>query len=204
MNAVTVRANEILERVRRLDDAVAQLCFYRNLLEDLNSRLPIHLPADHFYAVCDVRAAVLRSAIGLSVAVLDSTDSRGNRASVGHIVQLLKDQHVVDYLSENDLNRKQKLNDAKVHYDRVFREPLVKRVQGLRHNEIAHLLIRKIPDLPVEYTDVFTLADQVETLVLTLHEGVGWVPHFVESKNKATERAMLFWQAYFAGVNSPT
>jgi hypothetical protein len=84
------RANDLLERADKLDDAVSNLQAFRSLLEDLNARTPIDLPPPQVRAIGMVRAAILRSAIALVVAILDSKGS--DRVSLGQIADLLEDQ----------------------------------------------------------------------------------------------------------------
>ena len=92
------RANDMLERIYKLDDACATLHGFRSLLEDLNSRSPIELSREQVHAVTIVRAGILRSAIGLAVAMLDKPDWRGNRASLGYIIGVSsEDEEAADF-----------------------------------------------------------------------------------------------------------
>jgi hypothetical protein len=49
----------------------------------------------HISAITMVRAGILRAAISTVMACLDPADRRGNRASVGQILQMLEDDCVV-------------------------------------------------------------------------------------------------------------
>lgn len=206
MSDVIDRANDVLERADLLDDAVAELHGYRSLLEDLNRRSPVNAPPEHVRAIRLVRAAILRSAIGLAVAILDATDRRGNRASFGHIFSLLKDTAVADILFSPNPKRdakpiRQRLGEAQVRYNNISAGPLLQRIRDLRHNQIAHLLVRDEPIASVEYTDIFALTDEIEMLLTTLYEGFGkGLAHFVGLKARTTGQAKLFWQTYFAGM----
>jgi hypothetical protein len=207
------RANDVLERADTLDDAVSNLQAFRSLLEDLNDRTsldlpPLDLPQQQVRAIEMVRAAILRSAISLVVAILDPTDRRGNRSSLGEIVKLLSDEALVEFLlttlskGRGAMPVKQKLHEVRSRYDQIAIEQSFKRVRDLRHSAIAHLLLRDEPLETVEYSDIFALADEIERLVITLYEGFGNIPppNFLSLKKQTVERAKLFWQTYFTGA----
>jgi hypothetical protein len=74
-------------------------------------------------------------------------------------------------------------------------------VEQLRHDEIGHILMRKELTPTVQYSDIFALGDEIEQLVITLHEGLGiQSPRFIALKAQIAEQATVFWQTYFAGV----
>ena len=56
-------------------------------------------------AITMVRAGLLRAAISTVMACLDPSDRRGNRASVGEILDLLQDE---DWLLRSSRNPKQR------------------------------------------------------------------------------------------------
>lgn len=205
------RANDVLDRAMKLDDAVAELRGYRSMLENLNSRSPIKLARPHVQALAVVRACILRSTIGLAVAVLDPPDQRrGNRASLGQIIEQLKDQNLSDFLTAPNAKRSakpnsQKLSDACTRYDRLYAGEMSKRVRLLRHS-IAHLLVQDASSLPrVDYSDIFALADEIEECLISLYQGFGIrEPYFIELKERSAERAELFWETYLRGVSINT
>ena len=80
MREVVDRGNDVLERAALLDDAVSDLHAFRSLLEELNNQPTVELPPEQVRAITVVRAATLRSAIGLAMAILDRGDHRDNRA----------------------------------------------------------------------------------------------------------------------------
>jgi AbiU2 len=192
---------------------VSNLQAFRGLLEDLNGRSavdlpPLVLPQQQVQAIEMVRAAILRSAISLVVATLDPADRRGNRASLGEIVKLLKDEAFVEFLLST-LRKgrgakpvKQKLHEVRDRYHEISAGQSFKRVRDLRHNAIAHLLLPEEPPATFEYSDVFALAGEIERLVISLYEGFGSIPppQFLSFKEQTAEQAKLFWQTYFAGV----
>ena len=159
------RANDLLERADKLDDAVSNLQAFRSLLDDLNARTPIDLPPPQVQAVGMVRAAILRSAIALVVAILDSKGS--DRVSLGQIADLLKDQAFVQFLAKK-LNEgrgaivdREKLHAVGYLHQRIYATAKFSRVKQLRHDEIGHLLMRKSVTPTVQYEDVFALADAI-------------------------------------------
>jgi hypothetical protein len=199
------RANDLLERADKLDDAVSNLQAFRSLLEDLNARTPIDLPSPQVQAIGMVRAAIFRSAIALVFAILDSKGS--DRVSLGQIAEILKDHTFVQFLEKKlhegrgaivDRLKLQALIDL---HQRIYDTARFCWVKQLRHDEIGHLLMRKASTPTVEYSDVFALADVIERLVALLHEGLGiHAPHFTTVQRQTVDHAKLFWNTYFAGV----
>jgi hypothetical protein len=199
------RANDLLERVDKLDEAVSNLQAFRSLSEDLNARTPINLPPQQTEAIGMVRAAILRSAIALVVAILDSKGS--DRVSLGQIADLLKDQSFVQFLEKKLYEGRSaivdghKLRAVTDLHQRIYATARFSWVKQLRHDEIGHLLMRKVSTPTVEYSDIFALVDVIEQLVILLHDGLGiHPPHFTTVKGEALDRAKLFWNTYFAGV----
>jgi hypothetical protein len=88
-------AEKVLRRLAALDLEMRNLDAFCVLLKDLNARLIAEKPVVeglHANAIRMVRAGILRAALGSVMACLDPTDqNRGNRASVGGILGLLKD-----------------------------------------------------------------------------------------------------------------
>ena len=208
MRELVDRANDVLERAELIDDGFSDLHAYRSLLLELNRRLPIELPPEQVRAISIVRSATLRSAIGLAVAILDPTDRRGNRASLGHVLEALKDKAVADYLFSSDPRGRAKpiperLNEVRTEYERIRSSPLLLRIKNLRHGKIAHLLTGVEPDRSVEYSDIFVLVDQIEKMLVTLYEGFGMgPPHFLRLKERTSMDSNLFWYTYLAGAAS--
>lgn len=199
------RANDLLEATDKLDDAVANLQAFRCLLEGLNARTPIDLPQAQVHAVGMVRAGILRSAIALVVAILNSKGR--DRASLGQISEALKDHTFVQFL-ETTLYKgrgavvdRKKLQDLCDCYHKISVAQQFGWVKQLRHDEIGHLLMRRTRSQKVEYSDTFALIDQIEGQVIMLHEGLGInSPRFLRQSKKTAEKAALFWNTYFAGV----
>jgi hypothetical protein len=204
------RANDLLERTNKLDDAVCDLQAFRSLLEDLNARSAPHLPPlelsrQQTAAVVAVRAAILRAAIALAVAMLDS---RGrDRFSLGQIVELLKDTRLVEFFLNNRGHHgtanamSEKLQKVCNAYKQTYTGQRFQRVQQLRHDRIGHLLMRVQPTPTSDHFDVFAIIDEIEGQVITLHEGLGMLPpNFNSLKKHAVQQAKLFWDSYFAGV----
>ena len=205
-----VRANDVLERAMKLDDAVAELRQHRSMLEDLSARPPIKLARPHVLALAVVRACILRSTIVLAVAILDLPDRRRkNRASLGQIFDLLMDQALADVLAAPNAKRyatpnAQKLAEARTVYDRLLAGETAARAHLLRHS-IAHLLAQaESSELPnVEYSDVFMLVDKIEQCFTLLYQGLGIrLARFVGLKELAAEQARLFWETYLRGVSA--
>jgi hypothetical protein len=206
MNYVIDRANDVQQRLKILNDAFFILDAFCSLLKDINSRSPT-LPRAQARSVATVRASILRSAIALVVAALDRTDRRrGNRASLGHILGLLKDHAVADYLSKphpTSIKKPiwQEVIDTQSRYDQVLKGPTYDQVRSLRNDAIGHLLLHEDPTSPGEYQEVFALVNELEVMLATLFKGLGIAPpKFIALKKTNTEQAKLFWDTYLAGV----
>src|SRR5262249_19275069 len=156
------------------------------------------LPPPHLQAIAIIRAGLLRSAIALVVAILDSKGR--DRASLGQISEILKDKTFVKFLA-NTLYKgrgavvdEQKLQDLCDRHHQIYTSPQFKRVRQLRHDEIGHILIRETPTETVEYADTFALADQIEQQVIMLHGGLGILaPNFIGERKNTDARATMFW-----------
>src|SRR5262245_23436577 len=85
------RANDVIDRLSTLDETVANSGAFCALLENLHRRDLKGVREPHIAAIHVVRAGILRGAIGAVMACLDPSDWRGNRASVGQILAMLKD-----------------------------------------------------------------------------------------------------------------
>jgi hypothetical protein len=199
------RANSLLEAADKLDDATANLHAFRSFLENLNARTPIVLPPPHLQAIAVVRAGLLRSAIALIVAILDSQGS--DRASLGQISETFKDKTFVQFLA-NTLYKgrgavidEQILQDLCDRHHQIYTSPQFKRVRQLRHDEIGHILIRETPAETVDYADTFALADEIEYQVIMSHEGLGILtPNFIDERKNTDARATMFWDTYLAAA----
>jgi hypothetical protein len=103
---LVARANEVIDRLFALNEAMESADAFCAYLKELNARdvlvkqdlvKPSDLGAAHVLSIRWVHAGILRAAVGTITACLDPEDSRrGNRASVGQIIQLLKDKALVD------------------------------------------------------------------------------------------------------------
>jgi hypothetical protein len=201
------RANDLLDRVSKLDDAVTNLQEFRSLLEVLNAR--IDLPPLTVDPVRMIQAGILRSAIALIVAILDSRGS--DRASLGQIVALLKDNKLVEFFlkkygqGSNDTMNK-KLVEVCNRYNQICIAQSFQWVKQLRNVEIGHILMAA-PIPTIRLSDVYILADEIEQQVITLYEGLGIAspPNFSTEKRQTIEHANLFWNTYFLGraANKP-
>jgi hypothetical protein len=193
------RANDLIGRASKLDDAVTNMQAFRGLLEELDRRCPIPY-SPHLDAIRMVRAASLRSAIGLATAILDR--KRTDRASLGQVVELLEDPALGDFIMEKrgpcGMSKLAELCDQ---YAKVVASDTFTRVSRLRHGEIGHLLIRDEDAPATEHSDIFELVDEAERLVILLHEGLAMLkPNFVNARCKTDANAKLFWDTYLAGI----
>jgi hypothetical protein len=126
---------------------------FRALLEDLNARDLSVVRGPHVAAITMVRAGILRSAIGTVMACLDPEDRRGNRASAGQILTMLKDEHLAAFYPAVGAARdaaSATLQRAKDDYKALIDGDLFGRGRRLRNEAVAHLLIPERPTPTVD------------------------------------------------------
>ena len=199
------RANEGIERLFALDDAIANVRAFRALLEDLHARDLSVVKEPHISAITMVRAGILRSAIGGVMACLDPKDRRGNRASVGQILDMLKDAKLVETFPESAIRKDigaAALQQVISEYESLIGGELFERGRRFRNDAIAHLLIPDEPTPIVTYETVFALHDAAEKMVVGLyHVCDRGKPRFHDHHATLTRYAKVFWDTYFAGMN---
>ena len=184
-------AKKVLVRLTALDLAMRNLGAFCALLKDLNARLVDDEPVveePHAYAIRMVRAGILRAAIGTVVACLDPADQkRGNRASVGEIFCLLKDVAALQGMRE--------------FHQSLRKDPRFERVKRLR-DDVAHNLLREDIETPVEYEDLYKLAESAEQIVGELYSACGrGTPEFLDYRGPTAKHAKIFWDTYFFGMS---
>jgi hypothetical protein len=206
-HALIDHANEVLERLFALDEAVAMGRAFRALLEDLNARDQRVVVGPHVVAITMVRAGILRSAIGTVMACLDPEDRRGNRASAGQILTMLKDEHLAAFYPAVGAARdaaSAALQQAKDDYKALVDGDLFGRGRRLRNEAVAHLLIPDRPTPTVEYEAIYELHDAAERLVAALYGITNrGQPDFPGKTAMLAEHAKVFWDTYFAGMRVP-
>jgi AbiU2 len=198
------RANDVIGRLFALDEAITNTRAFRALLEDLHARDLSVVKEPHVTAITMVRAAILRSALGAIMACLDPKDWRGNRASVGQIIDLLKDEKLVAVFPEPGTAKDSgvaALQRVTRDYDALIKGVAFEHGRQLRNDAIAHLLIpdERTPD--VTYETIFSLHDAAERLVTSLYQVCDrGKPRYPDHLASLTEHAKVFWDTYFAGM----
>jgi hypothetical protein len=198
------RANEVIERLFALDEAITNTRAFRALLEDLHARDLSVVKQPHGTAITMVRAAILRSAIGSVMTCLDPADRRGNRASVGQILDFLKDEKLVAAFPEpgtpKDLGVAA-LKRVTRDYDALIKGDAFEHGRQIRNDAIAHLLIPGERTPTVTYETIFYLHDAAEQMVTDLYQVCDrGKPRYPSHLPSMTEHAKVFWDTYFAGM----
>jgi hypothetical protein len=197
-------ANEVIDRLFALDDAITNARAFRALLEDLHGRDLSAVKEPHVTAITMVRAGILRSAIGTIMASLDIQDRRGNRASVGQIIEMLKDEKLIAVFPEPGTPKESgttALQRATYDYEALIKGDLFERGRRLRNDQIAHVLIPDEPTPDVTYETIFALHDAAERLVTDLYQVCDrGKPRYLDHLASLTEHARVFWDTYFAGM----
>lgn len=204
--AIKARADEVYEIAMMLDEAAINARAFRMLLGNLTGRARTAEESRHEIGLQMVRAALVRAQITAIVAMLDASDKRGNRASLGHILKLLDDADLVatlthpDPFDRNPANADQ-LKELHVQYNRIVESDVYRRIKDLRNRAIAHLLRLDSTETAVQNFDVSSIQDQVEELVAALFHGLGYgEPQFVSRGDMIRDSATLFWETYFLGL----
>jgi len=200
------RANEIIERLFALDDAIANARGLRALLEDLHARDLSIVLEPHVAAIAMVRAGILRAAVSVVIACLDPKDRRGNRASVGQILDMLRDAKLVAVFPEAGTSPDsgaEVLRQVRHDYGVLVEDDLFKRGKRLRNDAIAHILIPDDPTPTVPYDTIYRLHDSAERLVVGLYRVCDrGTPQFLARQAQLIEHAKVFWDTYFHGMQS--
>ena len=198
-------ANEVIKRLFALDEAIANARAFRALLEDLQARSLIVVKEPHVTTIAMVRAAILRSAISTVMTCLDTKDQRGNRASVGQILDMLGNTELITTLTNSGTPNDSvmaELQQVKHRYEALLGDDLLKSGKRLRNDAIAHLLIPKDPTPTVHYETIYRLHDTAEQLVIELYKVCDrGKPKFLEYQEKLTAHAKIFWDTYFRGMS---
>jgi hypothetical protein len=199
------RANDVIDRLFALDETVTNARAFRSLLEDLHARDLSVVRGPHVTAITMVRAGILRATIGTVMACLDSRDSRGNRASVGQILNLLRDADLVAVFLKPgqpaDLGVAA-LQRANSDYSALVVGDLFLRGRRIRNDMIAHTLMTVDPTPTVTYETIYALHDAAERLVADLYQVCyRGSPPFLDHQASLTEHAKVFWDTYFDGMS---
>jgi hypothetical protein len=198
------RANEVIERLFALDEAVSNGHAFCALLQNLHAQNLAGVNEPHIVAITMVRAGILRATISTVMACLDPPHRRGNRASVGQILDMLRDQDVVATFPARGTSPDAgiaALERVTSNYKALVDGDLFDRGKQLRNNAIAHVLIsdRRMPE--VTYETIYELQYSAERLVTELyqvcHRGA---PRFPEHQASLNDHARIFWQTYFEAV----
>jgi hypothetical protein len=193
----------VLERLFALDEAISNgraFCFQ---LQNLHRQDLAAVKEPHVTAIVMVRAGILRAAISTVMAYLDPPDSRGNRASVGQILDMLRDDRLLSTFAAPGTPdaAMAALKQAKDDYKALADGDLFKRGKQLRNNAIAHVLIPDKPTPEVTYETIYELQDAAERLVTALyqvcHRGT---PGFPSHRARLDDHARLFWKTYFEAI----
>ncbi len=203
------RANKVIGRLFVLNEAMESADAFCAYLKELTAHsvlvteylvTPSDVAAKHVAATRWVHAGIVRAAIGTIMACLDPEDSRrGNRASVGQIIEALKDKTLADYFASAGQGSTAALQQARESYDELVKGDLFDRAKWLRHDMVGHILIRDTPTPKVRYEDIYDLRDAAERIVTDLIAACG------RQKPKpapVAEQAKFFWDTYLLGMAS--
>ena len=126
-----------------------------------------------------------------------STKGAATGASVGQIIEALKDKTLADYFASAGQGSTAALQRARESYEDLLKGDLFDRAKWLRHDVVGHILIRDTPTPKVRYEDVYDLRDAAERIVTDLYAACG------RRKPKpapVAEQAKFFWDTYLLGM----
>jgi hypothetical protein len=125
---------------------------------------------------------------------LDSADRRGNRASIGQVLELLSNMNEWPPAFSSEV----KFKNTQEDYHTLVKSEIFERSKRLRTEHVAHMLDADTPTPDVEHEDIFELDDEAERLGRELFEICGLLsaPHFVAQRQLLDQRAKLFWDTY--------
>jgi hypothetical protein len=198
------RANAVIDRLFALDDAVANAAAFRAYLEELHGRDLSVAREPHVAAIHIARAGILRGFIGATMACLDPPDWRGNRASLGQILELLKDSKVAAVFpvrGDPPLSGAPLLPVVAQAYEQLRGGELYGDGKRFRNDLIAHLLIPDEPTPTVEYKKVYSLHDTTKSLLADLYRVCDCgVPRSPTYEAGFRNHAKIFWDTYWRGM----
>jgi len=133
---------------------------------------------------------------------IQSDRKRGNRASVGQILETLKDTTLADFFATDGRGSTTALQQASKSYDDLCESDSYNRVKRLRNKAVAHTLNTLPPE--AGYEDVYKLAEIAEDIVGgQLFAGCGrGTPGFLGYRTQTAKHAKFFWDTYFSGMQS--
>jgi AbiU2 len=196
------RANkEVLDPLSDLDGAMTNVEAFWALLKDLRARDLSVVKAPHVLAITMVRAGILRAVVGTIMACLDPPDRRGNRASVGQILDTLDDDPTLaDLFATDGQGSTTALRQARESYEGLRKSDSFDRVRRLRDKAVAHTLNTPAPEVDDEA--IYELCDGAEQIVIDLYAACGRParPSFLHYRDTTAEHAKIFWDTYFSGM----
>ncbi|MDC7789808.1 hypothetical protein PQJ75_17640 [Rhodoplanes sp. TEM] len=196
-----------MEKLFALDEGIANARAFRAILENLHNRDLEILAEPHISAVTIVRAGILRAAIGAIMSCLDPGDGRGNRASVGQIIDLLSDSTLAEVFPDNANTATEAaaaLAVVRNDFEALRNNQAFKDARALRNDAIAHILIQDDPTPTVQYDIFYQMHDAAEKLVTNLYVVCArGTPDFVDHQMRLTQLAATFWDTYFRGMRVP-
>jgi len=197
-------ANKVIERLFALNETMESADAFCAYLKELTAHS--FLVTEHVLVNPDVaarrvaatrwvHAGIVRAAIATIMACLD--EKGGNRASVGQIIEALKDKTLVGYFASAGQGSTAALQRARDSYEDLLNGDLFDRAKWLRHDVVGHILIRDTPTPKVRYQDIYDLRDAAERIVTDLVAACG------RQKPKpapVAEKAKFFWDTYLLGM----
>ena len=181
--------DHLFERLRALDEEIANGWAFRALLKDLGGR-KVEAFQPQLFAIWMARAAILRALISSVMACLDKKGT--DRAGVGQILHVLEPM-----VAEFDSTAFQRAKDT---YEAVVESDAYARGKRLR-DEVAHILIRNEPTVPVQYETYYELHDKAQQITIDLFQAcdIGR-PNFLTQEDALLAGAKTFWDNYIKGM----
>ena len=198
-------ANEIMGRLDRLSETLANARGYRALLEDLRDRDTSSVTEPHVSAIHMARSGFLRAAIGTIMAALDKRSR--DRASVGQIIHMFQTilagpalAVLTDRWPNNSFGTTT-LQQATTDWASLVASVEFQECKDFRDGVVGHTLIFATPSVPTDA--YFRLHDAAEALTLQFYAICGYGrPDFVANRDRLTTQAKTFWDTYWLGMRN--
>jgi hypothetical protein len=195
-------ANDIMDRLRPLDETITNARGFRALLEDLHGRDLSTIQEPHTSAIRLARAGMLRAAIGTIMAAVDGAGT--DRASIGQIIRLFEelDLSVLAYRWPDTMFGARELQAVRDDWTALRATSDFQDCKDFRDGAVGHALVLELPIVRNEA--YFRVHDAAERIADRFYRICGFgKPSFSEHHQTLMKSAKLFWDTYFKGMATP-
>lgn len=194
--------NQALDRLRSLDEALANANVARFYLARLNEKFE-GVTGPQKDALSMARSSFVSSTVSGLMACWDYQSKDGDRASAGQVIHMLSKSGVATkfaptkglvHVFEREIAS---ISDTYFHIRKSKSFLATKR---LRDRLVSHILVDMPAAEPAEYADLYFLFDEIEALVKRLFFITArGKPLFIQHREATLNNIELFWKTYALG-----